>query len=345
VFSTPKATRILVIAGVVLGASRGMAQTPSVAVSGVSYVKYYYYLQDSAHTNDFDLDRAYVNVTGKFAYGIGTRITSDVFRNTDGALGLRIKYAYVSWNKDKSPITLKFGVTQTPWVDWEENLWDYRMQGQMAIERGGYLSSSDLGLSVDGNWGYDHLNMTAGVYNGENYNRAPGDKGKDFMARVSWRIIGTDEPGRTGGLRLTGYAQAGSPTNGGTRQRYDGMLSYRSKVLTLAGEYWATVDSVGPAGTTPGTAHKDGTVLSAYGVLKFPKPKLAIIARYDQTDPNTDADHDRQDRIIAGLSYTPSGNLRLLADIDHLIFQDDNFPSPAAKASRSQALFQVQFTF
>ena len=347
-----------------LGVQRAKAQAPSVTVSGVAYLKYYYFVKDSAGKNNFDIDRAYLNVNGKFAHGITTRITSDLFRpasgtSIDNSLALRIKYAYVGWTPEKSPLTVKMGVTQTPWLDWEEALWDYRQQGTMAMERTGYLSSSDLGLSLDGNFNYDQFNFTTGVYNGENYSGFPGDQGKDFMARASFRFIKTDvppqdvsatggrgptapTPSRVGGLRLTGYAQIGRPTTGGTRQRYIGLLSYRSNLLTLAGEWAATTDS-SLAGKN--AYQKKGTVGSVYGVLRVPNSGFSLMARYDVIDPDTKASRDRQDRVIAGASYTVSSNLRILGDVDAVTYQDDNYPSAAAKSARTQALLQVQFSF
>ena len=92
-----------------------------------------------------------LNVIGKFAYGIGTRVTADIYRNADGSLAYRLKYAFATWTPEgKSPLTFKLGQIHTPWLDWEEHLWDYRMQGQMAMERAGYLSSSDFGAGIDG---------------------------------------------------------------------------------------------------------------------------------------------------------------------------------------------------
>ena len=222
-----------------LGSVPLAGQAPTVTVGGVVYAQFAYQLKDTAnHSNNFDITRAYINVLGKFAYGINTRVTADIYRNTDGSLAYRLKYAFASWtpNEGKSPLTFKLGQIHTPWLDWEEHLWDYRMQGQMVMERGGYLSSSDFGAGIDGMFGYDRFNFQVGVYNGENYNKAPGDQRKDLMGRASFRILGSDEGGRDGGLRLTGYAQYGKPTGGGARQRYIGMLSYRSKVLTLAAE-------------------------------------------------------------------------------------------------------------
>ena len=343
---------ILSVAGII-GAATLNAQAPTVTVGGVGYAGYYYNLKDTVgrgHSNNFDVTRAYVNVIGKFAYGVGTRVTADIYRNADGSLAYRLKYAFATWtpNDGKSPLTFKFGQMHTPWVDWEEHLWDYRMQGQQAVERAGYMSSSDFGAGVDGNWGFDKVNMQLGVYNGENYNKVPGDKGKDLMGRVSVRLLGTDEGGRDGGLRLTGYGQVGKPTGGGTRNRFIGALSYRSKMLTLAALVAATNDSTLPPVTvppTPPTARKKGRVISSFGVLRIPPSyKFQIIGRFDSTDPNTSANNDRQSRIIAGLAYQVSGNLRVLADIDHLSYQG-GVTTPANEAVRSQALFQIQFVF
>jgi hypothetical protein len=121
-----------------------------------------------------------------------------------------------------------------------------------------------------------------------------------------------------------------------------GVLSYRSKSLTLAGEAAVTRDS---ALTTPVTAERKGRVVTTFGVLRLPPSyKLQFIGRLDLVDPNTSTDNDRQTRIIAGVGYQLSPNLRLLADLDHLSYQG-GVTTPALEAVRSQALFQVQFTF
>jgi hypothetical protein len=319
--------------------------TPSVAVSGVVYAQYLYQLKDTAsHVNNFDITRAYVNVIGKFPSGLNTRVTADIYRNADGSLAYRLKYAYAAFTPHESPLTFKLGEIHTPWLDWEEALWDYRMQGQMALERGGYLSSSDLGLGVDGNWSKDLVNAQVGLYNGENYNKGPGDKRKDLMGRVSVRLHPTDDGSRVGGLRLTGYGQLGTPTGGGTRDRYIGMLSYKSKMFTLAGGFARTRDRLDnpPAPATP-TTLLEGNVWSAFGVYNIPSTRAALLARVDLTDPDKDTSDNRQTRFIAGASYQLTPNLRLLADVDNVSFEAT--PTPAQYATKTQGLFQAQFTF
>jgi hypothetical protein len=319
------------------------SQAPQVTVSGVSYLQYLYQIKDTAnHNNAFDVTRAYINVVGRFSGGVYTRITADIQRvgAGDNSLRYRLKYAYAAYTPQGSSLTYKLGQIHTPFIDWEEALWDYRMQGTMAMDRGGYLSSSDFGFGVDGNWNADRINMQVGIYNGESYSGGPGDQRKDLMGRVSVRVSETDDASRVGGLRVTAYGAYGKPTGGGIRSRLLGMVSYRTKQITLAGEYALTKDS-STAGPTPEVS---GGVASVFGVYHFSNSKAAVLARVDLTDPNTDVGNNRLTRVIGGASYQLTPNLRVLADLDLLSYQG-GAPTPALEAVRSQALFQAQFTF
>lgn len=365
---------ISVMAGValLLIAATARAQT---SVSGVAYVAYGFNLAkdtltaDSSlsHINNFDVTRAYINVNGKFAHGIVTRVTADVF-GSGGAGGLhtfRLKYAYVAWTPDSNgPLTWKIGATQTPLLDWEEGLWDYRMQGTMPLERNGYISSSDFGVAVDGKWNSDQFSLQAGIFNGENYSTTTlGDQRKDFAARVSYRLMGTNDNSRVGGLRLTGYAQYGMPSSGGQRQRFLGMVSYRSHDALLAAEYAITKDSTTGGNTTVGggatgaVSSRSGRVASVYGWYHFMNTRLSVVGRVDLVDPNTASANtgDQQTRMIAGLSYQVAPALRVMADYDGVTYQSGYVPGTAAAPNPNtsyaayvgrQVLFlHAQFTY
>src|SRR3989449_743723 len=225
-FSTRRALGVAVVAtaaGVAQLTAQG-SPPPQVTVGGVVYTQYVYQLKDTVnHVNTFDITRAYVNVLGKFSGGVGTRVTADIYRNADGSLGYRLKYAFATYTPQSSPLTYKIGMIHTPWLDWEEALWDYRMQGQMALERAGYVSSSDIGAGIDGKWGPDAVNAQLTFVNGESYSGGTGDQPKDIMARVSARVMMTNDSSRVGGLRITGYGAYGKPTGGGQRNRFIGM--------------------------------------------------------------------------------------------------------------------------
>src|SRR6266704_189187 len=174
-------------------AAQQPAQAPQVTVGGLVYTQFVYQLKDTlSHVNNFDITRAYVNVLGKFSGGVGTRLTADIYRNTDGSLAYRLKYAFATYTPTGSPVTYKLGLLHTPWLDWEEALWDYRMQGTMPLERGfmkpdgtqsAYVSASDFGAGVDGKWGPDKVNFQLTVVNGEYYKAAPGDQGEDVATQ------------------------------------------------------------------------------------------------------------------------------------------------------------------
>src|SRR3989449_4318623 len=128
---------------------------PQVTVGGVVYGQYLYQLKDSlgaGDQNQFSIQRAYINVVGKFSGGLQTRVTGDL--QPTGTAGqsqvLRLKYAFAAWTPTGSDLTYKLGLLHTPWLDWEEALWDYRMQGTMALDRNGYATAADFGAGIDG---------------------------------------------------------------------------------------------------------------------------------------------------------------------------------------------------
>jgi hypothetical protein len=321
------------------------SERPQLTVSGVLFAQYAYALLDpvgTGHQNNFDITRAYLNLIGRFSDGVGGRLTGDIYRNADGSLSYRLKFAYATWHPSKSALTYKFGVIQTPFVEHNEGIWDYRMQGSDATDRAGYLSYADIGVAADGTWNGDQVTMSAGVYNGEFYSHAPGDGRKDAAGRLTVRLSRSDDSTRFGGLRITGFALVGKPTGGGVRDRYVGEVSYRSRRITLAAEVVGTADRVDTGAVRRPTTK--GLLTSVFGVLKFPPAKVAVIARFDAQDPDRSVTNDRLSRVITGVSYQLNPNLRLLVDLDHAWYQGGS-PTPALDAARSQALFQLQLIF
>jgi len=310
-------------------------QAPQVTVGGLAYGQYLYQLKDSVgagNQNQFSIQRAYVNVLGRFGGGIQTRVTVDIAPTGTGNQTVRLKYAFLAWTPANSNLTYKFGMLHTPYVDWAETLWDYRMQGTIAPERNGFLTSSDVGVGADGRWNSEQVNAQLTLVNGEGYSGGTGDNHKDIQGRVSVRLKKTNDASRVGGLRLTGYAGVGKATGGADRNRFIGNLSYKSQQFTLAGEYTSTKDST-----------LTGSVLSAFGVYHFSRSKVAAIGRVDLFDPDTDTPNNKQTRVIAGLSYQAQSNFRLLAGVDLLSYEAG--ATPVQDGTRQRALLQMQFTF
>ena len=304
-------------------------QTPQVSVTGVVYTQYQYSDAPIAAKSTFDMTRAYVNVLGRFSNGITTRVTTDILPSLNGSQFVRLKFAYAAWTPTGSSLTYKLGMIHTPWVDFEETLWDYRMQGTIAVDRNGAMTAADIGIGADGHWNGERINGQLTIVNGEGYGGGVQDFRKDVQARVSVRLQPTNDNSRVGGLRLSGYVGVGKFTGGADRNRYLGMLSYRTTQYTVAGEYV----SVKNAAVT-------GSIISAFGTYHLSPPsKIALIARADIVDPDNNTANDGNTRIIAGASYQLSPNVRLLADLDRVKGQG------AGATAINQFLLQAQFVF
>ncbi|HEY3219693.1 MAG TPA: hypothetical protein VGJ80_03095 [Gemmatimonadales bacterium] len=310
-------------------------QAPQVSVTGVVYTQYQYSDAPIAAKSTFDMTRAYVNVLGRFSNGITTRLTTDIIPSATTNQVIRLKYAFAAWTPTGSSLTYKLGMIHTPWVDFEETLWDYRMQGTIAVDRNPgagplfTMTAADIGVGVDGHWNGERINGQFVIVNGEGYSGGTGDFRKDVEARVSVRVQPTNDNSRVGGLRVSGYAGIGKVTGtGADRNRYLGMLSYRTLQYTLAGEFVSVKNGA-----------VTGSIISAFGVYHLATPsKVAVIGRVDVFDPNTSVANDGNTRIIAGVSYQLSPNVRLLADLDRLKGQ-------GGATAINQALFQAQFVF
>ncbi|MGH7583835.1 MAG: hypothetical protein ACREL5_11470 [Gemmatimonadales bacterium] len=75
--------RVMLAVAVSLSVHAAAARA-QVTVAGVGYLQYGYSLKTDStiahpgHDNNFDVARAYVNILGKLANGVQTRITTDV---------------------------------------------------------------------------------------------------------------------------------------------------------------------------------------------------------------------------------------------------------------------------
>ena len=122
------------------------------------------------------------------------RFTPDIRRVTDGSLAgsliVRVKYAFAQIDNIGPRSWIRLGAHQTPWLDFEESINRYRVQGTMFAEREGLIpGSSDFGASyfaqLPGGYGEFH----AGVYNGEGYAQPELNKYKSVQGRLTVRPL------------------------------------------------------------------------------------------------------------------------------------------------------------
>jgi hypothetical protein len=197
----------------------------------------------------FNVGRAYLNVTGQINHLIAFRVTPDIVRDsgsdssTAGSYVYRLKYAYGQFNLDDwmTPGSwARFGMQQTPWVDFIDSIYRYRFQGPTFEDREGILSSSDVGASFHYNFNNNYGDVHTGYYNGDNYNQPEANDQKAWMTRVTVRPLPTNTALR--GLRVTGFVDADAYVANAERQRQVVGVTYEHPYVHAGFNYLWTTD-------------------------------------------------------------------------------------------------------
>src|SRR5262245_21552760 len=228
--------------------------TPSIRVGVVIYPDYTYTLDpastdadgNSIHFSQFNVSRAYINVTGNISHLISFRVTPDVTRadstsgaTLNGSLVYRIKYAYAQFNLDDWMTRgsyARFCIQQTPWLDFAEGIYRYRFQGTMFVEREGYFASADGGASFHYQLPRNYGDIHTGVFNGENFNRSEANDQKAFMIRGTLRPLAAGDPVLRG-IRASVFWDGDHYVKNAERNRFIFGLNFEHKYLNAAYEY------------------------------------------------------------------------------------------------------------
>ena len=297
--------------------------TPSVKVGGTIFTDYTYQLEpivkdsdgNNVHANAFNVSRAYINVTGQISHWVSFRITPDVVRvgqvtsgtnppadvpGLSGTLTYRLKYAYGQVNFDDfapKGSWFRLGMQQTPFVDFEENVYRYRFQGNVFVDREGFLTSSDLGASlhfvIPQNYGDVHV----GVYNGEGYTAPEKNDQKAIQVRGTLRPAPMIPVLK--GLRLTAFYDSDHYVQDAKKERFVGTLTFEHPYINFGADYLKAKDQ--NASATKAVVEAEGYSLWATPRTPF---GLEALIRWDRLNPNTDAGQTaRKQRFIGGVAY------------------------------------------
>ena len=311
--------------------------TQRVSVGAVIYYDYTFQtdpkVKDAAGNevsfNNFQVQRAYINIQGQLSHVVAFRITPDIARLTDGSLNgsqvFRVKYAFAQFNLDQwtgswKSTWMRMGVQQTPYIDFWEGIYRYRFQGTTFIERVGSASSSDAGISFHSNIPNNYGDFHVGIYNGENYGAAEVNNEKGFEVRGTLRPFGRGSANARG-LRVTGFWINDAPVQNGRRDRSVFDASYEHKYFTFGYEYLNRNDQALPTSTD---VNAKGWSIFFTPFFKEKNHGPEMLIRYD--DYKADDTKDViQKRTIVGFAWWfahPGGNATaaLLFDYDGLTF-------------------------
>ena len=272
---------------------------PVVRIGVLSYLQYDAELKNRDGFNSFDVTRAYLNVNAQVAKNVRFRLTPDIRRVNDGSLAgslvVRVKYAFAQFDDITPRGWIRLGAHQTPWLDFEESINRYRVQGQMFAEREGLIpGSSDFGASYFTPLPGGHGEVHAGVFNGEGFGQPEANKYKSVQARLTVRPFPT--AGVASGLRISGFYNAGWYAAGRPRRLGIVMASFEHPRLAATLERVEATENATTA-TIPDVDRRGWSV--------FVEPRqgaagLAGLLRYDAFDPDTSSPDSAQNRIIGG---------------------------------------------
>ncbi len=303
--------------------------------------------KSAVNKSEFEVRRAYVNVTGNISDLVAFRITPDVGArlstsgantNYDGSLVVRLKYGYGQFNLDKAAkgSWIRFGQQQTPYIDFMEGIYRYRFQGATFTDREGYLSSSDVGVSGRLALPDDYGDIHLGYYNGDTYSKAEPNDQKAFQARASLRPLPKEKDLK--GLRLTAFYDHDAPVQNGARDRLVGAVTFEHTYVNAGFEYLSARDrSSATAATIDG---------KGWSVWITPRTKVGLegLVRYDRLKPN-DGQDAWKTRTLIGVAYwfktqKAGPATALMADYEQVKY-DSALGKPNEKRYELKALFGI----
>jgi hypothetical protein len=323
------------------------APKPTLDFSGVLFGNYQYNTTEASHNaNSFNLDRAYLTFKIPAGERTSIRVTTDVFQDAgSNAYTVRAKYAFLQYDIPKfdngASLFARIGILQTVEIEHEESFWP-RYLTNSGVERAGFFSSADVGISSQLTFPNKLGELYAVISNGPGYASKETDRFKDYQARLSLTplLSNANVPSLLRTLTLTGWTYRGSLgskfANGGAgqldpigealpRNRTGVLVGIKDPRLTIAGEYArATTGTEDGSNTTAAPRTRtdvDADLLYGFAVVRpfafanaSGKSPLALIARYDRYKPVTNLDDYDYHFLLGGLSYDISSKATLALD-------------------------------
>jgi hypothetical protein len=316
--------------------------TPSGKFSGLMFGDYYYNFSRDASFGGtapanaavssaapgatamqaFQFRRIYFTYDYDLAEQFTTRFRLEVDQAanaSNGKIGAFVKDAFLRWKNIFSGSDLIFGIQPTPAYDVSEGIWGYRSLEKTIMDLRGIVPSRDQGLSLKGKVTDDGSVNYWVMFANNSANSPETDKYKRYYAHVQVKPVA--------GLVATAYFDLRAAADIKNKYNSNASVSNSATTMALFVDYAQPGSfSIGVEGFTVSTdnGYDNGTSLASRSTLGFSvfgnvtvSPTLAVVARYDNYDPNTDGNSvgDMRNYIIAGLDWKVAKNVSIIPNI------------------------------
>jgi hypothetical protein len=346
------------------------AQAAETKVEGRIYATWWMYMNDTVFVDDgvavdrggynqFSLDRSYMTMKSKLSDYTSVNITGDL-RATSGFSGydLILKSGYANVIMPfYQPLSLTLGLQPTKYPEFVDGVvWQRRYMEKNIGDRFGFLTTSDLGATINHNFGEKAKNGWAGlsIWNGTSYTSVTdNNNNKDINLYAAIKPLANNpdfqETAIGGQIYLGTQNEVFDTTmDAGDYKRqivsFGGKFNYKG-YFDIGADYWMNTLGQGPS---PAEDLKQNAMM-LFGALYLKNlvsetsmlRTLDFIARYDLYDPNTDSDagENNENQIILGVECTPMSGVNASINYRTIGFEDSDLDS------QNYLYFNTEFRF
>jgi len=310
---------------------------PLLEVKGQWFLGYRHFLYEDRSENEFTLKRGYVTFQKKLSSLLTVRFTQDITLDTEGTdagnVEMRLKYLYLDVHPEArwlgSTWHIEAGMVHRPWLSFEEDIYRYRVQGTLPVERHRIMNSADFGVTfsallggpinshyrqeVSSNHPGKYGSLALGIYNGGGYHDPENNSSKNIEGRLTLRPF----PVRIPGLQLSYHIAAGK---GNIAEEPDfllhlGYLSFESARFIAAAQYFKGTGNSYGSFTDAGYRSFNTKGYSVFGEWHLYGKSLSLVSRYDNFELEP-AGNLRRQIFLTGLSYHFLGRQKVLVDME-----------------------------
>ncbi|MEX0724184.1 MAG: hypothetical protein WD053_09905 [Gracilimonas sp.] len=332
-----------------------------VGFSGQFFFSHEYDFYDEYETNEFAIKRGYITFKDDLNEQLSIRFTQDITidQQGDGAgdIELRLKYALLSYSMEDFGIftspNIEAGVVHRPWINFEQDVNDYRSQKPMILDQNNIISSADFGLQFETGIGKElddklqkglntnpakYGSIALGIYNGGGYSSLEQNNNKVVEGRATVRPMPDRIPGFQASV-LGAFGKGNIPESPDFRL-LGSALTYESERINLVLQgFQSKGDAAGDfVDLNSGKPYRLDGWSSFIGVQPFQHP-VHLTFRYDELY-NKDLNHLVVKQWVTGLAYVFNNRSKIIADIS----QENRITiSEQSTFTRFEVVLEVRF--